>query len=98
MSRRYSVEQWLEWIEQQKMSGLSVAAFCERIGVSKHAFYWRRRRLAERASEVSPFVAVRLPNAAPVEVEFPCGATIRVSDPSCVRPIVTQLLDHGVRR
>ncbi len=58
MSRTYSARQWAEWIEQQKKSGLSVAAFCERIGVSQNAFYWRRRKLAEqtanRHSDVSP--------------------------------------------
>ena len=45
MSRGYSVEQWLAWIEEQRGSGLSVAAFCEWIGVSQNAFYVRRRQL-----------------------------------------------------
>ncbi len=99
MSRTYSARQWAEWIEQQKKSGLSVAAFCERIGVSQNAFYWRRRRLAEqaadRSSDVAPFVAVQVTDTAPVEVEFPCGVTVRVSDPASVRTIVAELLDRG---
>ena len=45
MSRGYSVEQWLAWIDEQRGSGLSVAAFCEWIGVSQNAFYVRRRQL-----------------------------------------------------
>ena len=48
MSRGYSVEQWLEWIEEQHTSGVSIAAFCEWIGVSANAFYLRRRQLAEQ--------------------------------------------------
>ena len=48
MSRGYPVEQWVEWIEQQKTSGLTVAAFCESVGVSQNAFYWRCRRLTEQ--------------------------------------------------
>jgi transposase-like protein len=97
MSRGYPVEQWVKWIEQQKASGLSVAAFCDRIGVSQNAFYWRRRRLAQH-SKASPFVALRLSSAAPVEVELPCGATVRVSDPGYVRAIVAALLDHGTQQ
>lgn len=48
MGRGYSVEQWAEWIEEQQASGLSIAAFCEWIGVSQNAFYVRRRQLLER--------------------------------------------------
>ena len=32
--QRYSREQWAEWIEEQKSSGLTIAEFCQSIGVS----------------------------------------------------------------
>ena len=98
MSRGYPVEQWVEWIEQQKSSGLTVAAFCESVGVSQNAFYWRRRRLTEQQTARGAFVSLELsatPTTAPVEVELRCGATVRVSDPTYARTIVTALLDHG---
>lgn len=47
--KRYSREQWAEWIDEQKCSGLTVSEFCKSIGVSANAFYWRRRRLAATA-------------------------------------------------
>ena len=98
MSRGYPVEQWVEWIEQQKTSGLTVAAFCDSVGVSQNAFYWRRRRLAEQQTSREAFVSLELSaasSAAPVEVELRCGAMVRVSDPSYARTILTALLDHG---
>ena len=96
MSRRFPVEQWVQWIERQKTSGLTVAAFCESIGVSQNAFYVRRRKLAEQETAREGFVSLALSSTsvAPVEVELRCGATVRVSDPTFARTIVTALLDH----
>lgn len=127
MGRRYSREQWLEWIEEQESSGLSIAAFCERVGVSQNAFYWRRRQLAwERASvgeqtntaaaasvavaaktaggfagSSGPFVALQLKsNGGPavVEVDLPCGATLRVLERSTVGDVVSALLNTEVAK
>ena len=97
MNRRFPVEQWVQWIEQQKTSGLTVAAFCESIGVSQNAFYVRRRKLAEQEASREAFVSLKLSSTstAPVEVELGCGATVRVSDPAYARTIVTALLNHG---
>ncbi len=40
--RRYSAEQWSAWIDEQRDSGLTIAAFCGVIGVSENSFYvWR---------------------------------------------------------
>jgi len=76
MSRGYSVEQWAAWIDEQRASGVSIAAFCESIGVSQNAFYVRRRQLAEQPhrseaeqphpSNTAGFVSLRLAGSDPV--------------------------------
>lgn len=38
---------WVERIEEQKNSGLSVAAWCKREGVKESGFYRNRRRASE---------------------------------------------------
>lgn len=43
---RLSSEQWQELFERQKMSGLSVSAFCAREGVGQASFYLWRSKLA----------------------------------------------------
>lgn len=103
MSRGYPVEQWREWIEQQKTSGLSVAAFCRSIGVSENAFYLRRKKLGGQAgsgaSDQRPpsFVALKVAegNSLGARVELPCGAVVSSSDQETIRTVVTALLDHG---
>lgn len=105
---RYSREQWAEWIEEQKCSGLTIAEFCQSIGVSANSFYWRRRRLAETSdanpdttiaeNHRSPFVAVDLaeaPPAAVVEVDLPGGVVVRVRSSDAVQSVITAVLDHG---
>lgn len=100
MSRGYSVEQWRIWIAQQRESGLSIAAFCDSIGVSENAFYVRRRRLAETNNDVQAFVPLSISDAAisnsgaSVEIDLPCGAIVRVSDHESVRCVLSTLLDN----
>lgn len=46
--RRHSAEQWAVWIDEQRESGQTIAAFCDLIGVSENSFYvWRRKLRAE---------------------------------------------------
>jgi hypothetical protein len=48
MAKRYSAEQWAVWVCEQRDSELSVAEFCEWIGVSLNSFYrWRQKVAAE---------------------------------------------------
>jgi len=37
--RRHSAEQWSAWIDEQRDSGQTIAAFCGSIGVSENSFY-----------------------------------------------------------
>lgn len=48
MGKHYSAEQWAVWVGEQRDSELSVAEFCEWIGVSLNSFYrWRQKLAAE---------------------------------------------------
>jgi hypothetical protein len=48
MAKHYSAEQWAVWVCEQRDSELSVAEFCEWIGVSLNSFYrWRQKLAAE---------------------------------------------------
>lgn len=48
MAKHYSAEQWAVWVGEQRDCKLSVAEFCEWIGVSLNSFYrWRKRFAAE---------------------------------------------------
>lgn len=100
MSRGYPLEQWVDWIEQHRASGLTVAAFCDSIGVSQNAFYVRRRQLADQMEASSPaFVSLKVSDrsslTASVEVELPCGAVVRVTEQDAVRTVVAELMRHG---
>jgi len=46
MAKHYPAEQWAVWVGEQRDSELSVAEFCEWIGVSLNSFYRWRQRLA----------------------------------------------------
>jgi hypothetical protein len=60
---------WREKVEQQKGSGLSVAAYCRRERISEASYYYWKRRLAERKDKPKTesgegdgrFVAIDLP-------------------------------------
>lgn len=48
MRRRYSREQWLSWITEQRSSEMTVSVFCEAIGVGENSFYrWKAKFIAE---------------------------------------------------
>ena len=97
--RRYSREQWLEWQVEQVSSGQSISNFCKQKQVSENSFYaWRRKLDAElKTSQPStPFVPLSIVGGEQLEVDMPCGATIRVpSDELSVRRILAILLELG---
>ena len=82
--KRYSREQWLEWLGEQPGSGLSVEAFCRSKQVSTNSFYLWRRKLARENSAVdnpNPFVGLAVVGTgARVEIELPGGVRIEVPD------------------
>jgi transposase len=78
-------QQWWRWIDQWRVSGLSVRAFCARRGLATPNFYnWRRTRERRAAEEVA-FVPVQVvADAAPaqpsaLEVVLADGRAVRVA-------------------
>src|SRR5262249_25131683 len=77
---------WQQRLDRFRTSGLTVADFCEREGISTASFYaWRRRFEAGAAPAVADaprLVPVRLvtPRAsAPVDLPLPSGVVLRLS-------------------
>jgi hypothetical protein len=60
--------QWRRWIDQWRVSGLSVRAFCVQHGLAQASFYAWRRALERRAAEQLAFVPVQVvADAVPVQ-------------------------------
>jgi transposase-like protein len=76
--RRFSREQWGEWIGEQAASGLSVAEFCRQREISAQSFYLWRRKLAGSQAATGQFVPLLVIPASELIIDLPCGATIRV--------------------
>ena len=102
--RRYSREQWQDWITEQAQSGLSISEFCRGRDVPEASFYhWRKKlagerkpgRMAGRKSS-SLFMPVSIKESAEVEIALPCGATLHVAhDGSALRHVLKVLLEIG---
>lgn len=102
---------WRERLHRQATSGLSIAAFCEREGLSYAAFHAWKRRLADRLlpapSEPSVFLPVRLtaqaaahspPPPQRVEIELPHQVRLcfeNVPDPEWLGRLVAVLADRS---
>ncbi len=78
--RRFSREQWGEWIGEQASSGVSVAEFCQQREISAQSFYLWRRKLAgsQATAATGRFVPLVVIPASELIIDLPCGATIRV--------------------
>jgi hypothetical protein len=48
VGKHFSGEQWAAWVGEQRESELSVAEFCDWIGVSLNSFYRWRQKLATK--------------------------------------------------
>lgn len=109
MGRGYSAEQWAEWISEQAGSGLTIAAFCDSIGVSENSFYVWRRKLRARQDELERGAPARLVEltvveadpgshgaSGEVEIDLPCGALVRVpGDVGLLGQVLGVLLEAG---
>jgi hypothetical protein len=79
-------QRWQQCLDRFRTSGLTVADFCEREGISTASFYaWRRRfeaGPAPAAADAPRLVPVRFvapPASAPVELLLPSGVVLRLS-------------------
>ena len=95
--------QWRHRIEQWKVSGLSVQAFCAQHGLSSASFYhWRcvlERRAAEAAFVPVQVVADAVPaQASALEVVLADGRAVRVApgfDAATLRRLLAVLQGEG---
>ena len=78
--------QWRRRIDQWRVSGLSVRAFCAQHGLTQASFYTWRRVLQRRATEQPAFVPVQVVadatpacQASALEVLLLDGRTVRVA-------------------
>jgi transposase-like protein len=107
--RRHSAEQWSAWIDEQRDSGQTIAAFCGSIGVSENSFYVWRRKLKARHKVASqskaslghsfvPLSIVGSDGASDrIEIDLPCGAVVRVpGHEPLIRQTLKVLLEFGV--
>jgi hypothetical protein len=91
-------QRWQQRLDRFRNSGLAVADFCDREGISTASLYaWRRRLQADPTppdADAPRLVPVRLvtpPTSAPVELVLPSGCVLRLS-PDCDLAWLRQLL------
>ena len=91
---------WRERLERQARSGLSIAAFCRREGLSPPSFYQWRRRLAESAAQRPLLMPVHVAESseplAGIEIELPGGAVVRLPA-GTARELIAATIDAAVR-
>jgi hypothetical protein len=91
-------EQWLAWVAEQAESGLSVQQFCSERQIAVNSFYaWRRKALGKTVSTAATLVPVSIARESlRLEIELPCGATVKVpQDEVFVRQVLEVLLELG---
>lgn len=105
---RDRAEVWRERLQRFKQSGLTVANFCQREGISVPSFYEWRRRLAEVSAvpqvkrpvstqrrETAVFQQVMLAAGGTVTVEWPNG--VRMELPAQQVPLVQAVVAELLR-
>ncbi len=55
-------QQWLDWLNEQEQSDLSIAAFCRSKEISADNFYYHRKKAQQKPHADAPgFVRAKLP-------------------------------------
>ncbi len=100
MAKHFGEAQWRAWFSKFEQQDITVAQFCDAIGVSVPSYYkWRRKlQVAEGHRETTPqFVSVVLSRPT-LEIELPCGAKASVAnDVESLRPVLQVLLELGAK-
>ena len=93
---RAKLEAWASRFAEQKASGLTVADWCQQNNISKHSyFYWKRRLKDEAVSQALPEIVPLAVSPAPVSVSNSQVLT-PVQDQSC-KSCTTFATDSCVR-
>jgi hypothetical protein len=90
-SKRYSAEEWAQFIEFWRHSGLSQVEFCRKHGIPTYLFYsWKLKGnlkklklLPVKSEESQPLKS--LPS---IKVIFPSGISCQFSDVTNMTPII----------
>jgi hypothetical protein len=97
-------QQWRRWINQWRVSGLSVRGFCAQHGLASANFYHWRRVLERRAADQPAFVPVQVvadavpAQASALEVVLADGRAVRVApgfDAATLRRLLAVLEGGG---
>jgi putative transposase len=94
-------KKWAEVILQQQQSGLSVSVFCRDRSFSGQAFYYWRKRLAEREPVRFALVAAAAATTseqAPIELLLASGERLRIApgaDASTLRTVLNVLRERA---
>lgn len=93
MTRSATRQRWQELIAEQERSGLSIAEFCRHKGFTSASFYLWRKKLRETPQREELFVPLHVVGSSGVEIEFPCGAVLRVpsGDQQTLQQVVSLL-------
>lgn len=77
MAKQATEQRWRDLIREQRQSGLSIAEFCRKNGFSANSLYFWRKKLAVD-EPAKAFVPLAIVDSQGAEVEFPCGAILRL--------------------
>ena len=93
---RRSAAEWRGIVEEQKQSGMSVAAFAADHGLNRHTLQWWRCHHA-KAGGPSAFIEIRAPlelsrDGARLESMLPSGVIVRGHDGDQLARLVAALL------
>jgi transposase-like protein len=87
---------WVSIFEKHEASGLSAAAFCRQEGIQPNSFYhWRGRLRKSEPPAENALVPVTVVGESAVEVDLPCGATVRIPRDQRLLRQVLEILVHG---
>jgi transposase-like protein len=94
---------WRRMVAQQRQSGGTIRAFCQREGLSQPSFYQWRRELARRDRApiarrgAATFVPIQVvAEAALIEIALPGGVVVRVragADAATLRQVLATLVE-----
>lgn len=88
---RRTREEWRDLVRRQRESGLSISEFCRREKTTEGSFYRWRRTFGEEGEP--SFVPLTVVESRRVEVDLPCGATIKIAaDQESLRQVFAALL------
>lgn len=87
MKQRTTKQQWLELLDEQEKSELSIAAFCRGKGINPKNFYNHARKARQSAPNTPAFVRAQLATniPSPAEITLRHGKT-QLTLPASVSP------------